>query len=53
MENEVEVRGPPVSKAFDDQGNPTKVISDSLSFSSSPNILLCLIMFTNVIACAC
>lgn len=23
-ENEVEVRGPPVSKAFDDQGNPTK-----------------------------
>ncbi|KAK4782824.1 hypothetical protein SAY86_007198 [Trapa natans] len=24
MENEVEVRGPPVSKAFDDQGNPTK-----------------------------
>ncbi|KAL6125889.1 hypothetical protein ACLB2K_073940 [Fragaria x ananassa] len=24
MENEVEVRGPPVSKSFDDQGNPTK-----------------------------
>ncbi|KAL5560498.1 hypothetical protein UlMin_036709 [Ulmus minor] len=24
LENEVEVRGPPVSKAFDDQGNPTK-----------------------------
>lgn len=24
-EIEVEVRGPPVSKAFDDQGNPTKV----------------------------
>lgn len=25
MEKEIEVRGPPVSKAFDDQGNPTKV----------------------------
>lgn len=25
VEKEVEVRGPPVSKAFDDQGNPTKV----------------------------
>lgn len=25
MENEVEVRGPPVSKAFDKEGNPTKV----------------------------
>lgn len=25
-ENEVEVRGPPVSKAFDNQGNPTKVL---------------------------
>ncbi|XP_008232526.1 PREDICTED: glycine--tRNA ligase, chloroplastic/mitochondrial 2 [Prunus mume] len=24
MENEVEVRGPPVSKSFDDHGNPTK-----------------------------
>ncbi|CAK9149389.1 unnamed protein product [Ilex paraguariensis] len=24
LENEVEVRGPPVSKAFDQQGNPTK-----------------------------
>lgn len=25
VEKEVEIRGPPVSKAFDDQGNPTKV----------------------------
>lgn len=25
VENEVEVRGPPVSKAFDKEGNPTKV----------------------------
>lgn len=25
-ENEVEVRGPPVSKAFDSQGNPTKAV---------------------------
>ena len=25
VETEIEVRGPPVSKAFDDQGNPTKV----------------------------
>ena len=25
VEKEIEVRGPPVSKAFDDQGNPTKV----------------------------
>ncbi|XP_068650080.1 glycine--tRNA ligase, chloroplastic/mitochondrial 2 [Aristolochia californica] len=24
MENEVDIRGPPVTKAFDDQGNPTK-----------------------------
>ncbi|XP_050386731.1 glycine--tRNA ligase, chloroplastic/mitochondrial 2 isoform X2 [Argentina anserina] len=24
LENDVEVRGPPVSKSFDDQGNPTK-----------------------------
>ncbi|CAO2824626.1 unnamed protein product [Amaranthus hypochondriacus] len=26
IETEIEVRGPPVSKAFDDQGNPTKAI---------------------------
>ncbi|XP_048504508.1 glycine--tRNA ligase, chloroplastic/mitochondrial 2 isoform X2 [Beta vulgaris subsp. vulgaris] len=26
VENEVEVRGPPVSKAFDNQGNPTKAV---------------------------
>ncbi|GAB2222126.1 hypothetical protein Droror1_Dr00013328 [Drosera rotundifolia] len=26
FENEIEVRGPPVSKAFDDQGNPTKAV---------------------------
>ncbi|XP_057549240.1 glycine--tRNA ligase, chloroplastic/mitochondrial 2 isoform X2 [Amaranthus tricolor] len=26
VETEIEVRGPPVSKAFDDQGNPTKAI---------------------------
>lgn len=25
VENEVEIRGPPVSKAFDKAGNPTKV----------------------------
>jgi glycyl-tRNA synthetase len=25
LEEEVEVRGPPASKAFDDEGNPTKV----------------------------
>ena len=25
--NEVEVRGPPAAKAFDNEGNPTKVIS--------------------------
>lgn len=41
MENEVEVRGPPVSKSFDDQGNPTKVI------------LFLSYLFTNVIARAC
>ncbi|RXH93417.1 hypothetical protein DVH24_013993 [Malus domestica] len=28
IENEVEVRGPPVSKAYDDQGNPTKVAAE-------------------------
>lgn len=26
LQNEVEARGPPVSKAFDDQGNPTKAV---------------------------
>ncbi|GMH14165.1 hypothetical protein Nepgr_016006 [Nepenthes gracilis] len=26
MQSEIEVRGPPVSKAFDDQGNPTKAV---------------------------
>lgn len=25
VENEIEARGPPVSKAFDQHGNPTKV----------------------------
>lgn len=30
LEEEVEVRGPPASKAFDDQGNPTKVLFASL-----------------------
>lgn len=30
-ENVVEVRGPPTSKAFDDEGNPTKVLLSLLS----------------------
>lgn len=32
LEEEVEVRGPPASKAFDDQGNPTKVFLSLWSF---------------------
>lgn len=30
IDNEVEVRGPPASKAFDDQGKPTKVVFSSI-----------------------
>ena len=42
-ENEVEVRGPPVSKAFDEQGNPTKVL---LAFPAFPFFWL-LLFFRN------
>ncbi|KAM0920529.1 hypothetical protein ACQ4PT_007477 [Festuca glaucescens] len=31
MEEEVELRGPPVSKAFDQEGKPSKVLSEDLS----------------------
>ncbi|CAN6566503.1 unnamed protein product [Malus baccata var. baccata] len=36
IENEVEVRGPPVSKAYDDQGNPTKAAEGFCRRYSAP-----------------
>ncbi|XP_027106595.2 glycine--tRNA ligase, chloroplastic/mitochondrial 2 isoform X2 [Coffea arabica] len=36
VENEVEVRGPPVSKAFDQQGNPTKAAEGFCRRNSVP-----------------
>ncbi|CAJ2652183.1 unnamed protein product [Trifolium pratense] len=39
-EQEVEVRGPPVSKAFDQEGNPTKA---AVSFSRKYSVLLDLV----------
>ncbi|KAB2595345.1 glycine--tRNA ligase 2 [Pyrus ussuriensis x Pyrus communis] len=40
IENEVEVRGPPVSKAYDDQGNPTKAAEGFCRRYSAPLNLL-------------
>lgn len=56
MENEVEVRGPPVSKSFDDHGNPTKVIPD-YPFLSSPwrlvGFLKCTYLAYHAYRCHC